>query len=84
MPYSTPSPGNILAQYYARHRRHSRYVHWPLEFLTKYNRPILARFTARRTCLLAEHYRKLSIQIGDYILGDENCIYLYGPEDIRY
>ncbi|RSK31147.1 hypothetical protein EI290_14090 [Hymenobacter metallilatus] len=25
-----------------------------------------------------------SLQIGEYVIGDENCPFLYGPDDIRY
>ncbi|RSK49579.1 hypothetical protein [Hymenobacter rigui] len=42
------------------------------------------RFTGAGRAADAAADPKTVLQIGHYVLGDESCPLLYGPEDIRY
>lgn len=75
------------ARYYSRHRRHDAHSVrssrlGSVSLLSNHTSPDTAPWSAAYPA--STRSVRTIFRYDGYTLGDENCLYLYGPEDIRY
>lgn len=79
--------GSVTTRQHSRHRRHNAHSTRnsrmsSVSLPSNHSRPEL--FSGFAAGMVAIRVARTVFRYDGYTLGDGNCLYLYGPEDIRY